>query len=301
MLSVLPPPSGGPLTWAAQWRFEPWTVTALLAFGSVYAAGMLRLGRKGVRWKRATGAAFFAGLGCIAVALCSPVDAYADVSFRVHMAQHLALTLLAPPLLALGQPLTLALRATSPAFGRRLARFLAGRPASFLSRPVVGWSLFVGVAYAVHLSPLFDAALRSQPLHAFEHALWLAAALVFWWPIVGSDASAHPMRYPTRVLSLFLTMPAMAFLALVLYTASAPMYAAYAALPSPWGPAALADQRNAAVLMWIAGNLALSTAMLLVAAAWKRDDDARQRRLEARADAVSEGAAPPIDRLSRRA
>jgi hypothetical protein len=30
------------------------------------------------------------------------------------------------------------------------------------------------------------------------------------------------------------------------------------------------------------GNLALVVAMLIVAAAWKRDEDARQRRLEAR-------------------
>jgi hypothetical protein len=35
-------------------------------------------------------------------------------------------------------------------------------------------------------------------------------------------------------------------------------------------------------MMWLVGNLALVVAMLIVAAAWKRDEDARQRRLEAR-------------------
>jgi hypothetical protein len=36
-------------------------------------------------------------------------------------------------------------------------------------------------------------------------------------------------------------------------------------------------------MMWLVGNLALVLAMLIVATAWKRDDDARQHRLEARA------------------
>jgi hypothetical protein len=39
--------------------------------------------------------------------------------------------------------------------------------------------------------------------------------------------------------------------------------------------------------MWLVGNLGMMVAMLLVAAAWKRDDDARQRRLEARADGLT--------------
>ena len=81
-------------------------------------------------------------------------------------------------------------------------------------------------------------------------------------------------------------MPAMSFLALAIYTADAPLYGTYASLPSPWGPQALADQRNAAVLMWVAGNLALVVAMLLVATSWKRHDDEAQRRIEAREDAA---------------
>jgi hypothetical protein len=35
--------------------------------------------------------------------------------------------------------------------------------------------------------------------------------------------------------------------------------------------------------MWLVGNLALVLAMLVVATAWKRDEDARQHRLEIRA------------------
>jgi len=37
-------------------------------------------------------------------------------------------------------------------------------------------------------------------------------------------------------------------------------------------------------MMWLVGNLALVLAILLVAVAWKRDEDARQRRVEERED-----------------
>ena len=265
----------------AQWRVDPVTVGSLLAAASLYALGLIRLRRDGRAFLPGAAIAFYAGIATLIVALCSPVDAYADVSFNVHMAQHLLLTLAAPPLLALGAPITLALRASEPATARRLARLLRGRVASFLSHPVVGWCLFVGVAFVVHLSPLFDASLRSNVMHAFEHALWLSASLIYWWPIVGRDPSPHPMAYPTRLLSLFLTMPAMSFLALVIFTSSAPLYPTYAALPAPWGPMALVSQQDAAVLMWLVGNLGSMVAMLVIAAAWKRDEDARQRRLEA--------------------
>jgi cytochrome c oxidase assembly factor CtaG len=292
-LAIVVPPSGGVWTTLAQWRVDPVTVGSLLAAASLYALGLIRLRRAGRAFLPGAAVSFYAGIATLVLALCSPVDAYSDVSFNVHMAQHLLLTLAAPPLLALGAPITLALRASQPATARRLTRLLRGRVSSFLSHPVVGWCLFVGVAFVVHLSPLFEASLRSNVVHASEHALWLSAALIYWWPIVGRDPSPHPMAYPTRLLSLFLTMPAMSFLALVIFSSSTALYPAYAALPAPWGAAAaLASQQDAAVLMWLVGNLGSMVAMLFIAAAWKRDEDARQRRLEAREDAAAASLTP---------
>ena len=275
----------GPATWA----FEPLTIGALLATGSVYAAGVARVRRtSGGPVPRRRIAAWYGGLAAVAAALVSPLDVYAEVSFLAHMTQHVLLTLVAPPLLALGAPVTLALRATRPATARRLARALAGPIASTLARPAVGWVLFVGLSWAVHFSPLFDLSLRVPTWHAAEHGVWLAVALIFWWPIVGVDPSPHPVSFPARMLLLFLAMPAMSFLALAIFSAGTPLYPTYASSPPPWGPDALGDQRNAAVAMWLVGNLGLVVAMLIVAAAWKRHDDERQRRQEARLDAAAE-------------
>jgi len=282
---VLPsvPPDARAATILTSWTLNPLAIVPIVVAAWLYGLGLRRAARAGTPHPRRSAVAFFAGLAVVALALASPIDAYAEASFSVHMTQHLLLTLLAPPLLALGAPITLALRATRPATAKLLSRLLRSNLAVVLSNPVVGWVLFVGVAFAIHLTSLFDLALRSARVHALEHALWLGAALVYWWPIVGRDPSAHPVSYPVRLLSLFLAMPAMSFLALAIYSATGPLYEEYASLPAPWGPSALANQRAGATMMWLVGNLSLVVGMLVVAAAWKREEDARQRRLEARA------------------
>jgi putative membrane protein len=280
------PPEGPALT---QWSVEPFTVFLLLGAGTLYVAGVRRVGTARP-WPRGRTAAWFGGLGVLAAALLSPVDAYADVSFSAHMAQHLLLTIPAPILLALGAPATLALRALRPPAARRLASALRSPAVAILARPTVGFVVLVAVSFVVHMTPLFDAALRSQAWHALEHAVWIGAALIYWWPIAGVDPTPHPVSHPARLLSLTLAMPATSFLALAIYGAPRPLYATYAALPPPWGAAALSSQRDAAVMMWLLGNLAIVVAILFVAAAWKRADDARQEREDARLDALERAA-----------
>lgn len=279
--SVPPDPRAG--TILTSWTLNAPAIVPIVTAAWLYALGLRRAAGAGTPHPHRSAVAFLAGLVVVALALVSPIDVYADASFAVHMVQHLLLTLLAPPLLALGAPIALALRATRPGTAKLLSRLLRSDLAVVLSNPVVGWVLFVVVGFAIHLTSLFDLALRSPVVHALEHALWLGAALVYWWPIVGRDPSAHPVSYPARLLSLFLAMPAMSFLALSIYSATVPLYEEYASLPAPWGPSALSDQRAGATMMWLAGNLSLVVAMLVVAAGWKRDEDARQRRLEARA------------------
>jgi putative membrane protein len=272
----------------ARWVLEPAALVPIALAAALYAGGVRRVRRHGGRVEGTRVAAFAAGLVTLLVALASPIDAYADASFTTHMVQHLLLSMVAPPLLALGAPITLALRAASPATRRRLLLpALRSRAASLLTRPVVGWLAFAATPYVIHLSPWFGAALRNDAVHALEHAAWLVVALVYWWPIVGVDPSPHRMSEPAKLLSLFLSMPAQAFLALALLSAHAPLYPAYRDLPPPWGPRAVDDQRTAAVTMWVVGNLILVGAMLLAAARWSRTDSERARREERREDEVA--------------
>jgi putative copper resistance protein D len=279
------PPPFGLRALLTQWALDPAIIVLLVAAGGLYLSGVRRL-RSGPPHPRSRSIAFYAGLATIAVALLSPVDVYAEVSFSVHMLQHVLLMFVAAPLLLLGAPGTLALRAVkAPTRRRFLLPVVHFGVVATLTHPLVAWSVFAAVQYVTHFTGFYEAALGSQVVHAAEHGLYLTAALLFWWPVVGLDPGARTLSHPARLVYLVLAMPLEAFLGVAILSANSVLYSHYAALPRPWGgPNALADQGNAGAIMWMSGDLVALVAGLLVAAAWFRHDEARQRRIEAELD-----------------
>jgi putative copper resistance protein D len=225
---------------------------------------------------------FIGGLVAIAVALCSPIEAYEGQLFSVHMVQHLLLELVAAPLLLLAAPITLALRATTPAWRRRLLAVLHSRPVRVLSFPVVAWVLFAAVNWGWHFSALYDQALENDPLHYLQHATFLAAALLFWWPPLGVDPSPWRLPHPVRLLYLFLAMPQNSFLGVALLSAPTVLYPHYLTNLREWGPTPLEDQQLGGTVMWVVGDVALLAGMALVLLLWMRHEERRTVRLDAR-------------------
>ncbi len=177
----------------------------------------------------------------VAVALSPPVDARADATLAAHMAQHVALTMLAAPLLAAGLP--------------RFPRV----------HPLLAWLAFAATGWLVHFTPFYDAATENLPLHVLEHALLVSTALLFWAQVVGPAAT---LSHPLRLLYLVVAMPQNTFLALAIFSSGRVLYPHYASLRDP-----LADQRLGGGIMWVAGDLVLLAAVLVVAAAWARHEE----------------------------
>jgi putative membrane protein len=188
----------------------------------------------------------------VAVALSPPVDGRADATLAAHMVQHVALTMAAAPLLAAGLP--------------RLPRV----------HPIVAWLVFAATGWLVHFTPLFETATESIPVHVFEHALLLGGALAFWAQVLGAGAR---LSYPLRLLYLVVAMPQNTFLALAIFSSRDVLYPHYGR-----GAGALADQRLAGGIMWVAGDLVLLAAVLVVAAAWARHEEQQTRLSEEEAD-----------------
>jgi putative copper resistance protein D len=154
---------------------------------------------------------------------------------------------------------------------------------------VVAWVLFAAVQYATHFSAFYELALQHIWVHALEHGLYIVVGVIFWWPVVGLDPSPRKLAFPARLLYLVLAMPLEAFLGVAIMSASHPLYPHYAQLPAPWGGgAALHDQSNAGSLMWVTGEIVNLVAVLCVAGAWFRHDEARQHRIEADLDRLAE-------------
>ncbi|HET6381450.1 MAG TPA: cytochrome c oxidase assembly protein [candidate division Zixibacteria bacterium] len=267
------------------WSLDPLPLLGVGLAAAAYLSGVRRVAarrRPHPRWRTA---AFLGGLVAIVLALNSPIEAYEGVLFSVHMVQHMLLELVAAPLLLLGAPATLALRAATPSVRRRLLAFLHSRALALLTFPLLTWIAFAAVNWGWHFSTLYDDALESVPLHYFQHATFLGAALLFWFPVIGADPSRWRLPHPVRLLYLFLAMPQNSFLGVALMSASSVLYPHYLTNLRTWGPTALADQSLGGILMWVVGDIVFLTAMGGVVASWIRLEDRRTARLDARLDA----------------
>ena len=276
--NVAPEPSSASVLGA--WPFEPLVWLGIGAAGWWYLRAYARVPAypsvRRVHW--------LIGLGVVALALASPVAVYEDSLFWVHMAQHLMLTMVAAPLLVLGAPVTLALRASSPATRRSLLRVLHSGLVRFLTHPAVAWGTFALVMWLTHFTPLYDLALENEFAHVAEHLLYLTAACLFWWPVVGLDPGAGRLGWPGRITYLVLAMPQQSFLGVAIHQAKNPLYEHYATLTRTWGPAPLGDQQLAGTIMWVAGDFLFIGALALAVLAWMRHEHRTTQHLDRRLD-----------------
>ena len=284
------------------WDFEP-TVAVPLALAAV---GWIALVRRVARLHPehpvavSRSLAFFGGLLAIAVALMSGIERYDTTLFSVHMVQHLLLVLVAAPLIALAAPITQVLRAATPNVRNRIVlRVLHSTVVSTLAHPVVAWLAFALVLWGSHFSPLFNAALEDRTAHDLEHGLYLASALLFWWPVVGLDPSPRRLGYPARALYLLLQLPLNSFLGMAILFAQAPLYQHYATLGAPYGIAALADQQMAGGIMWLSGDIVFIGALLILIASWMRHEQRDAPAAERRADVARAQLRERADQLAR--
>jgi putative membrane protein len=268
----------------AEWSFDPLVVGGLLVAGGLYGWAVRRVDaahptNRHPRWRTWL---FVAGLAAIAVALISPIEAYEGVLFSVHMVQHMLLQLVAAPLLLAGAPITLTLRVASPKWRRRILAVLHSSVLRALAFPVVAWVFFAATNWGWHYSTLYNEALENQALHYLQHAHFMVAALLFWWPVIGADPSPWRLPHPVRLFYLFLAMPQQSFLGVSLLQARTVLYPHYVTNVRDWGPTPLEDQQIGGTIMWVVGDMAFLAGMAIVVVLWMRHEERRTARLDAR-------------------
>jgi len=201
------------------------------------------------------------------VALSTPFDRAAHDDLAVHMAQHVLLLSVVPPLLALAAPLTAALYALP-----RRARVRAQPTWRHVLRAQSGrwWPAWTAVAFVIanvtvalwHLPSPYAAAVHHDGLHLLQHASFIATAALFWWAVLGAG---RPARRGFGVLALFAaSLPATA-LGVLMTLATTSWYAPYGT-----GAQAVRNQQLAGVVMWAFGGAALVIAACVLFATWLR-------------------------------
>ena len=226
---------------------------ALVLAALVYLRGWIHLrNTNAISWWRAV--SFCGGLLCIWIAAASPFAELDEQLLSVHMLQHLLLMTAAPPLLLLGSPVLPLLHglpkfAMRGAVGPLLRLPLVQRAGHAMANPVFCWFAATAIVIGWHVPPAFALGLASEPWHHVEHLSFLAAGLIFWWPVIPSWPS---VRYPqwSTVLYLFLaTLPCDALSAFLAFCDRV-VYPAYLATPRRFDISPLQDQQCAGALMW---------------------------------------------------
>ncbi len=226
------------------------------------------------RWRSVC---FYTALAVLAIALASPIERLSAQLFWVHMIQHVLLITVAAPLFVVARPWIRLWRCLPLDARRWLARGLSqGRRTAplrvvsrTLGRPVPSFVAFSVVLLAWHVPALFDATLRSGTLHAFEHTLFFATAVMFWKQVIPSPPLHTHLLAAQRVLYAVGGMTVSWALAVVLALAPDPLYSFYAHQASrPGGISAIADQQLAAGIMWVPGSVTFLIVVFIYVHRW---------------------------------
>jgi putative membrane protein len=260
------------------WSLDPPLVlvvdTALLYW---YGSRRTVTPRRTARAQRLRDTAFYSSMVVLAIALASPIEPLSEQLFWVHMVQHVLLMLVAAPLLVYSRPWIRLWRAL-PLDGRRwLARNLAfGRRTEplraltrFLGSPTVSLSLFSVVLLGWHVPFMFDATLRSEALHALEHTMFFATALLLFKQVIPSPPLKARLSDPQKLLYVIAAMTVSWILAVILGFSTAAIYPHYAHLAHrPGGISALGDQQLAAGVMWVPGSVTFAIIIFVYIHRW---------------------------------
>lgn len=293
------------------WTFEPGVVIGITIPALWYAYGVRSLWRSAGRG-RGIGlmqiSAFAAGLFTLVVALVSPLDAMGDMLFSAHMVQHLLLILVAAPLLVLGKP-ALPVLWSLPATARRRAGHwwhhatMTRSIASTLTNPGVAWALHVADLLFWHISTPYGWTLRSESIHALEHASFVGTAVLFWWAVL-QPTGRRRLSYGMSVLYVSAAGMVMSALGAILTFAPSPWYVGYLTTTAEWHLTPLQDQQLGGLIMWIPASVVYLGAACWFFVKWIGPDSAsatarHSHDLSLKPRVARVGPRAPIDTLMR--
>jgi putative membrane protein len=211
--------------------------------------------------------AFAGGLLAMFLALNGPLHDLSDYDlFSAHMVQHLVLIFVVAPLLVGGTPGWMLRPALGiPGVGP-VARWLTGPRQAFVifNLMMIGW----------HLPGPYNLAMAAHPVHIVEHLMFLAAAVLMWWPFLSPLPELPRLAYPGQMLYCFLMSIPMSIVAIYIAMADHVLYPAYESAPRILGLSPLEDQQLGGLIMWIPGGIVFYVIMSIVFFKWaQRGED----------------------------
>jgi putative membrane protein len=268
--------------WWAAWEADWSAIAALLGVGALYLRGEAQRRRQTGRARPGRLAAFTAGWLVALFALVSPAAGLSGELLWVHMVQHLLLTVVAAPLLALGAPQAALRRAVGPEARHGLAkvvrkvslRRLHGAPPTI----TLAAAAHAAALWVWHAPPLYDPAAAHAALHLLEHATFLGTAVWFWMAVIAATRRGR-RQHALATLSLGGLIAQGGVLGALLTFSPRSVYATY---DGARGLSALEDQQLAGAIMWVPPGFVYATVGIALFIRWLGLLEREARRREAR-------------------
>ncbi len=263
---------GGSFSWT-HFSVHPSTVIGTVLFTGLYLWGIEPARR---RWQLSPVGpeswriwSFLSGSALLLVTLNGPLHDLSDsYLFSAHMVQHLILTLLIPPLWLMGCPDWLLRPLLRPGWLRATARFL--------THPVVAFLVYNVVFIGWHVPTFYELALEHHGWHIVEHLMFIATAVILWWPAVDPLRELSRMGPPLRLVYLFAVGVPMSVVAALITLSDSVLYPWYAVQPRVLGLSPLDDQQLGGLIMWVPGGLSWWVAISIIYFRWA----AREEKIE---------------------
>ena len=247
--------------------------------------------RRGDAWPIGRVIAWIAGCAVLVWTTNGGPAVYGLVHFSSHMVDHMALMMFVPPLLVLGGPVLLALRALpvrhdgSRGIREWLLVFTHSRFLGFLSKPVVAGVIFAGSLIVFYYSPAFYSSLSSHEWHVAMCIHFLLSGYLFFWVFIGVDPGPKRPAYPILFMVLLGTLAFHAFFGVsVMLSDSVLAIDWWHALGQTNNALLLTDQHTGGGIAWGASEIPMVLVALGVAFAWTRSDERTAKRLDRQAD-----------------
>src|SRR5258708_1294610 len=177
----------------------------------------------------------------------------------VHMPQPALLGFVAPPLMLLG---------LSPQMVERIVRVPGVRA---ITEPVPAQVIAGLVMIGWHFPPLYDATLYSGSLHVVEHVMFIAAAVVLFWPMLAAtSAQARWQMSPgAKLLYMLVASLPQDGVALALIFSRVPFYEYYTHAPRLIASLTpLIDQTVAGAVLMVLGKATMAVAAIAGFVKW---------------------------------
>jgi cytochrome c oxidase assembly factor CtaG len=264
-----------------QLRLTSLVALFLLVAALVYGYGVYRLRLRGDHWAPGRTIAFvLGGLGSIAAVTLSGIETYDDTLLSVHMVQHMVLSMVGPIFLALGAPVTLALRTLRPGPRKVLLSVLRSRAVKVLTFPLVAFGLFIANPFILYFTGLYRLTLEHAWLHELVHVHFIVTGCLFFWPLLGLDPLPNRWPYPARALLMVLSVPFHTVLGLTIMQSKTLLAGDYypslhLSWSNPW-----TDQVTAGGILWAGGELVSVTMLGILVVQWMRESDREARRID---------------------